>query len=176
MHAAPQIAARLERGDLIMRRHRPLLLARSLAAGASVLGLLAAAPAAMADVPGTGSATHPAPAGARAAALAALRDLAIGQHATDHRAGSRLAQQLSGLAQTRSTNWSGYADNNSTGRSYTRVSASWTEPPVSCSGTATSLAAFWTGIDGYGSGSVEQDGTLAECYLGTAYYYTWWEM
>jgi hypothetical protein len=26
------------------------------------------------------------------------------------------------------------------------------------------------------SNSVEQDGTLAECYHGTAHYYTWWEM
>ena len=40
----------------------------------------------------------------------------------------------------------------------------------------TSLAAFWVGIDGYSSGSVEQDGTLAECYGGRAYQYTWWEM
>ena len=32
------------------------------------------------------------------------------------------------------------------------------------------------GIDGYSSGTVEQDGTLAECYEGTASYYTWWEM
>ena len=42
--------------------------------------------------------------------------------------------------------------------------------------SATSLAAFWVGIDGYSSSSVEQDGTLVECYRGTAYYYTWWEM
>jgi hypothetical protein len=39
-----------------------------------------------------------------------------------------------------------------------------------------SLAAFWVGIDGCSSGSVEQDGTLAECYGGRAYQYTWWEM
>ena len=32
------------------------------------------------------------------------------------------------------------------------------------------------GGHGYSSSSVEQDGTLAECYRRTAYYYTWWEM
>jgi hypothetical protein len=47
--------------------------------------------------------------------------------------------------------------------------------PVSCT-SQTSLAAFWVGIDGCSSSSVEQDGTLAECYGGAAYYYTWWEM
>jgi len=71
-----------------------------------------------------------------------------------------------------STNWSGYADVNST---FSKVTASWTEPSVRCT-AQTSLAAFWVGIDGYRSATVEQDGTLAECYLGTAYYYTWWEM
>jgi hypothetical protein len=38
------------------------------------------------------------------------------------------------------------------------------------------MAAFWVGIDGLSSSSVEQDGTLVECYLGTEYQYTWWEM
>ena len=55
------------------------------------------------------------------------------------------------------------------------VTGTWTEPSVSCT-SATSLAAFWVGIDGYSSSSVEQDGTLAECYRGRAYQYTWWEM
>ena len=50
----------------------------------------------------------------------------------------------------------------------------WTGPSVSCA-SQTSLAAFWVGIDGYTSSSVEQDGTPAECYRRTAYY-TWWEM
>ncbi|MGO9080425.1 MAG: G1 family glutamic endopeptidase [Streptosporangiaceae bacterium] len=55
------------------------------------------------------------------------------------------------------------------------MTGSWTEPSVSCT-SATSLAAFWVGIDGFSSDSVEQDGTLAECYGGTAYYFSWWEM
>jgi hypothetical protein len=32
------------------------------------------------------------------------------------------------------------------------------------------------GIDGFNSTTVEQDGTLIECYKGVAYYYSWWEM
>jgi hypothetical protein len=35
---------------------------------------------------------------------------------------------------------------------------------------------FWVGIDGFTSGTVEQDGTLAECNHGGAFYFTWWEM
>ena len=35
---------------------------------------------------------------------------------------------------------------------------------------------FWVGIDGFTSGSVEQDGTLIECSGGRAFYFTWWEM
>jgi hypothetical protein len=108
---------------------------------------------------------------AAAVAKAAIKQLMIGQHSSIHRV-SGYAPQIKGLTQVESTNWSGYAD---TGSSFSRVSGHWTEPSASCSRT-TSLAAFWVGIDGYSSSSVEQDGTLIECYLGTAYQYTWWEM
>jgi Peptidase A4 family len=101
----------------------------------------------------------------------ALDHLSIGQHAGDHRVSSP-SLRIKGLSQVSSTNWSGYAD---TGSGFSTVTGSWTEPSVSCT-SQTSLAAFWVGIDGYSSSSVEQDGTLAECYRGTAYYYTWWEM
>ena len=74
--------------------------------------------------------------------------------------------------QATSTNWSGYAGTTGT---YSSVSASWTQPAGTCS-RGDQYAAFWVGIDGYSSNSVEQDGTLAECYHGTAYYYSWWEM
>jgi hypothetical protein len=77
------------------------------------------------------------------------------------------------LNQVKSTNWSGYAD---TGATFTKLSGNWTEPTGHCSSTTTSLAAFWVGIDGYSSPSVEQDGTLIECASGTAHYFSWWEM
>jgi len=126
---------------------------------------------------GTGAAANAAPAGghsaAQAAAIAraAIRGLSIGQHDTDQRTG--LTSQVAGLTQVHSTNWAGYAD---TGASFSKVTASWTEPSASSCGFTVSLAAFWVGIDGYTSSSVEQDGTLIECYFGSLYQYTWWEM
>ena len=123
--------------------------------------------------------THPATtasasqaAQAKAAAIAAIKTLRVGFHAASHPM-ARGARGVSALTQVSSTNWSGYAD---TGSAFSKVSAQWTEPTPSCSGRTTSLAAFWVGIDGYSSSSVEQDGTLIECYLGGTYQFTWWEM
>ncbi|MGH3167758.1 MAG: G1 family glutamic endopeptidase [Trebonia sp.] len=120
-----------------------------------------------------GASTRPSgSASAHAAAVAQsfIRHLMVGQHSADERAGHAL--KVNGQTQVQSNNWSGYAD---TGSSFSKVSASWTEPAGSC-GLGESLAAFWVGIDGYNSSSVEQDGTMIECYLGTEYMYTWWEM
>jgi hypothetical protein len=112
-------------------------------------------------------------AAAGALAKAAIEKLAVGQQPLNHRVGVvSPPAKPKGLTKVESTNWSGYAD---TGSSLSNVSASWTEPSATCGG-AEQLAAFWVGIDGYSSDSVEQDGTLIECYGGTAYQYTWWEM
>ena len=160
-----------------MHRPRPSLLVRFLTVSVPALGLLAAlAPATGASTAaraGAAAAASSGPASRRAAAVArqAIRHLPIGQHAAAHRVSSP-SLRIKGLSQVQSTNWSGYAD---TGSGFSTVTGSWTEPSVSCT-SQTSLAAFWVGIDGYSSSSVEQDGTLAECYRGTAYYYTWWEM
>ena len=70
-----------------------------------------------------------------------------------------------------STNWSGYAV---TGSRFTSVSAQWTEPTVSCSGTA--YSSFWVGLDGDTSNTVEQTGTDADCSGSTPQYYAWYEM
>ncbi len=100
-----------------------------------------------------------------------------------------------------SSNWSGYADVSET---YDSVSASWTEPTVSCSSTSlgglgsgllggissgslgglgssllggpSAAAAFWVGLDGYNSSSVEQLGTDSDCDGSTPTYYAWYEM
>jgi hypothetical protein len=69
-----------------------------------------------------------------------------------------------------STNWSGYA---ATGSTYTTVTSSWTEPSVSC--TADGIVAFWIGLDGWGSTSVEQDGTGVDCSSGSPQAFAWWE-
>jgi len=72
-----------------------------------------------------------------------------------------------------STNWSGYAADSGT---YTSVSATWVEPKGTCSGRSDEYSSFWVGLDGYSSDSVEQDGTIIECYYGSVYQFSWWEM
>jgi peptidase A4-like protein len=116
---------------------------------------------------------HSAP--ALAAARSALRSLKIGQPARDVQVGA-IDPGVTTDGPVSSSNWSGYADDNTTGNTYSQVAGTWTEPSISCGPQEESLAAFWVGIDGYTSGSVEQDGTLADCEDGTAFYFTWWEM
>jgi hypothetical protein len=153
-----------------MLRRPPRLLGRALLASVPALALaLAFGPAAGASTAQSAAASPSAR--AAAAARTALEHLDVGQHGADHRVSGHV-QKLKGLTQVQSGNWSGYAD---TGSGYSTVTGKWTEPSASCTSTE-SLAAFWVGIDGYSSSSVEQDGTLIECYGGTAYYYTWWEM
>lgn len=73
-----------------------------------------------------------------------------------------------------STNWSGYAAYNAT---FSDVKASWTQPAASCPSRSRTYAAFWVGLDGYNSNSVEQIGTDSDC-AGTnkPVYYGWYEM
>jgi len=114
----------------------------------------------------TGMTAASASTSSRASVFAALRGISVPgtSHSVDKKAvGSA----------TTSGNWSGYADVKST---YSTVSATWKEPKVTCSSKATQLAAFWVGIDGYKSSTVEQDGTIALCQNGEASYATWWEM
>jgi hypothetical protein len=81
---------------------------------------------------------------------------------------------IPGDSKVDSTNWSGWAN---TGTDFTQVSATWTEPTPNCAKSSSgSLAAFWVGIDGFSSDSVEQDGTLIECEGSTAVAFSWWEM
>jgi hypothetical protein len=74
--------------------------------------------------------------------------------------------------QAESTNWSGYAATTGT---YTSVSASWVQPTGHCT-SGDQYAAFWVGLDGYSSDTVEQTGTEVDCDGRTAEYYAWWEM
>jgi hypothetical protein len=73
-----------------------------------------------------------------------------------------------------SQNWAGYASAGNAG-TFTSVSASWTEPAVTCTATNT-FASFWAGLDGDGTNTVEQTGTEADCDGGTATYQGWFEM
>jgi hypothetical protein len=81
--------------------------------------------------------------------------------------------RIAGPSNATSTNWSGYA---ATGSTYHSVSASWTQPAVTCAAGETSYASFWVGLDGYTSRTVEQTGTASDCVNGTPTYYAWYEM
>jgi hypothetical protein len=76
------------------------------------------------------------------------------------------------VTQDTSTNWAGYVD---TGGRFTSVSANWTQPTAQC-GADQTFSSFWVGIDGDGTGSVEQTGSEADCNGGTALYFGWFEM
>jgi hypothetical protein len=79
-----------------------------------------------------------------------------------------------------STNWAGYSvltnlDSPING-SVSEVNGTWTVPFVECSLKETSYGAFWIGIDGHSSPTVEQIGTDSDCFRGKAKYYAWYEM
>ena len=71
-----------------------------------------------------------------------------------------------------SADWSGW---DVTGGTYSSVSASWTVPTVTCKPGETSYSAYWVGLDGDGSSSVEQTGTSSDCDAGTPSYSAWYE-
>jgi hypothetical protein len=110
---------------------------------------------------------------AAAAARAALKHLSVGYPGNERVPGH--TQRVRGLTQQESFNWSGYADDNTKGNTYSKVSGKWTEPGITC-GSGDAIAVFWVGIDGFNTGTVEQSGSFAQCFQGTAHYYTWWEM
>jgi hypothetical protein len=72
-------------------------------------------------------------------------------------------------------NWGGYADYTSTANTFTAVSGTFRQPATVCTAEQ-ELTATWVGLDGYSTDTVEQDGTLAYCFEGVPYYYTWWEI
>ena len=149
-----------------MQRRIPLLLTCTIAACAPVLGLVIAVSPGASAATSSSASSAAAYAHALAAARAAIRHLSIGQHATDHAVGHSF--RFRGLTQVQSTNWAGYADTSSP---FSTVTGSWSEPAVTCGSRGTD-AVFWVGIDGFTSGSVEQDGTFAECSGGNAFYFT----
>jgi Peptidase A4 family len=74
-----------------------------------------------------------------------------------------------------STNWSGYAVQSAS--KFTNVTGTWVQPSVTCSSSSDQYAAFWAGIDGYTSDSVEQIGTDSDCVgRNSPSYYAWYEM
>ncbi len=78
-----------------------------------------------------------------------------------------------------SENWSGYAAatglKNPQAGAVSMVSGTWTVPHITSSKDAT-YCSIWVGIDGYGSGSVQQIGTEHDWDNGKEEHYAWFEM
>lgn len=96
-----------------------------------------------------------------------------------HRHGPIRVHQRHENQQYDSYNWSGYAVTGSSG-AVTDVKGSWIVPSVNCKTTPTGYSAFWVGIDGFTSASVEQIGTDSDCVSATGKtatptYYAWFE-
>jgi len=77
-----------------------------------------------------------------------------------------------------SSNWSGYAAYPATaGSTFTDVQGTWTQPAANCPTSKKTYAAFWVGLDGYNSNTVEQIGTDSDCSgKNRPSYYAWYEM
>jgi Peptidase A4 family len=168
-----------------MKVHRPRARTRVIGLAAA-LGLVAGGIAVGAALTAT-LAGHSASQAARAAALsqprlsaqartALLRDLRESRPVASlvRPGGLNLRAGANGATALDSFNWSGYADHGAAG-SFTAVSATWRQPATVCS-REQRLTATWVGLDGFDTQTVEQDGTLAFCFEGAAYYYSWWEM
>ncbi|MGA9839034.1 MAG: G1 family glutamic endopeptidase [Thermoplasmata archaeon] len=92
-------------------------------------------------------------------------------HASMQRGPVQAAQHVN------SGNWAGYANTATSGSIY-EVTAEWNVPTVTCGETSGfTYQVSWVGIDGYGTGTVEQAGSLSYCSSpgATPVYYDWWE-
>ena len=70
-------------------------------------------------------------------------------------------------------NWAGYVAH---GGPFTSASTTWTEPSIRCASGERSALASFAGIDGAGSTTVEQIGTLANCRNGRVSHIGFFEM
>jgi len=86
-------------------------------------------------------------------------------------------------AQEKLSTWSGYSVQSPNLTlpvppiTFTAVSARWTQPTVFCT-TPNARVSFWVGLDGNGTSTVEQVGTVVVCGEAGAptYYKAFWEM
>jgi hypothetical protein len=139
----------------------------AVAAGALAFGL-----GALTAGGGSALAGHRASPTARQATAQALTQ---GYYAPGVRSHRRPVAGPNGVINEAFFNWSGYAASGGTG-AFTKVSGSWTVSKLSkCTGEHTTDSE-WIGFDGFINGTVEQDGTLGECYLGKPIYVDWYEM
>lgn len=83
---------------------------------------------------------------------------------------------VKGTSKVGSFNWSGYADTSTKAGAFTKVSGSWSTPKIVSCSKEDQITSEWVGLDGFTTGTVEQDGTLDWCFEGKAIYFTWYEM
>jgi Peptidase A4 family len=92
---------------------------------------------------------------------------------------SSASAQAFKATQKQSQNWAGYVVKNSTGKGFSSISGSWTQPTAKASSrTAQGFSAFWVGLGGTSSRSqsLEQVGTSSDSVNGNATYYAWYEL
>ena len=90
------------------------------------------------------------------------------------RGGTHSSQRGTKFSTVSSANWSGFA---TYGNHFRYVSSTYTIPSLNCSISPDgSLDSQWVGLDGYGSRTVEQTGTYAQCSGGTPDYFAFYEM
>jgi hypothetical protein len=142
------------------------LVTASVAAGALLFGL-----GALSNGSGSARAVHRSPR-ATAQARAALTD---GNYAPGVRALRHPVARPNAVTDAFYYNWSGYAATGGTG-AFSKVSGSWMVSRLtSCTGEHTTVSE-WVGVDGFSNPTVEQAGTLSECFLGKPSYIDWYEM
>jgi hypothetical protein len=105
--------------------------------------------------------------GAAQAAAAGTAARATAQHAD-----APHSRPSTGTSGATSSNWAGYA---ASGGRWKQVSAGWRQPTADCR-AGDGVSAFWVGLDGATSGTVEQIGTDSDCTGGRPDYYGWFEM
>ena len=149
-----------------MHRRFTSFAAHVLVACLPVLGLVMAVGA------GTASAAR-SPVNARAAALAALQHLKIGEHDTDHPLPGQ-SVRVKGC-EVQSGNWAGYADTKTSGK-YSKVTGSWTRAQGHLRVEHSRWRSSGPGSTVSPAARSSRTAPCIECNGGTPTYFSWWEM
>jgi Peptidase A4 family len=152
-------------------KRRPSLVIAAVAGGALTLAVAAVAGSGGA----TGSPARTSPGTAHPRLIAQEANAVFRQYLSHQVTPGQVARVPHSATAEKYYNWSGYADSSTTKGAFTKVSGSWTEPKVTC-GAEDQILATWVGLDGLTDTTVEQIGVDAQCFEGSAYYYTWYEM
>ena len=86
---------------------------------------------------------------------------------------------FNGLVTQKSSNYAGYVSSGLTGSSqtYSEVQGEWTVPTdTSCSVSEHSYAGFWVGLGGVNAQSLEQIGTITQCYHSVVAHVAFYQM